>query len=86
MEKRKAIVTTVLLFGLLAATDACLFVLHRLLFAILTGSLAGYGFGCAAVNFCRWLYKTELVELVETASAPNPDRDAELLRVLGEGV
>lgn len=86
MEKRKAIVTTVLMFGLLAATDACLYALHSRLFIFLTGAAAAYGFVRGAVDFCQWQYKTAPVNLTEVTPVLNPDKDAEIVRVLTEEV
>lgn len=55
MKNMKAITATALTFGLLAATDICLYALRSRLFLILTGAVAGFGLIRGAMDFYNWL-------------------------------
>ena len=59
MKLGKAIFVTVLIAAMLAAVNACLYVLFMPGFATLTGVVAAYGFLRGAVDFCNWLQKTD---------------------------
>lgn len=72
MKKGKAIFVTVLVVGLLAAVDACMYVLFIPGFMLLTGAVAAYSFGRGAVDFCNWLRETDPVPVSECPAAVVP--------------
>lgn len=91
MKLGKAIFVTVLIAVMLAAVNACLYVLSMPGFAILTGVVAAYGFLRGAVDFCNWLRKTDdrpsaaaaVAEESDGADAHfDPARAAALMHVL----
>ena len=60
MKLRKAIFVTILMAVMLAVIDICFYVLFNTGFAVLTGTVVVYGFLRGAVDFCRWLCKSEV--------------------------
>ena len=70
MSKRKSIFVTALLAVLLAALDVSLFYSNRLVFVILTGALALYGFSRCAVDFYG-LLRVEPAEPVADLELPD---------------
>lgn len=79
MKLRKAILVTVLMAVMLAVIDICFYVLFNTGFAVLTGSVVVYGFLRGAVDFCRWLCKSEVApkHLAVKQSPAAPDTSGE---------
>lgn len=77
MNKRKSIVVTVLVAGMLALLLYAAWRMGVKAFPILLGTLAGYGYVCGAANFCRWLGKEPVLLPAHVHEEPAISTEAE---------
>lgn len=78
MRQNKAIFVTILVSMMLAAIDACLYILYNPAFVVLTGAVVAYGLLRGAFDFCHWLSKPDpepkhLTKKVAPTEAPAAD-------------
>ena len=88
MEKRKANIVTLVFAVMLAGLDFCLWRINLIGFAVLTGTLALFGYWEAARVFAAWLTEKQEDELTPVVASEvdllPPDFSATVEEIMAE--